>query len=103
MRAMVLYRQREAMRLSDVPEPKPGPGQVLVCVHVCGVCRKTEEGSHLTQRREGAKGMMRLLSADGADYKDWGKGMWANVAGLFPLTWFLAGGIMARVWGHETE
>ncbi len=36
---MVLHAQREPLRLSDVPEPEPGPGQVLLRIHVCGVCR----------------------------------------------------------------
>src|SRR3954469_18644080 len=36
---MVLHAQREALRLEDIPEPEPGPGQVLLRVHACGVCR----------------------------------------------------------------
>src|SRR5213080_4120580 len=36
---MVLHTQREPLRLEEVAEPDPGPGQVLVRVHVCGVCR----------------------------------------------------------------
>jgi propanol-preferring alcohol dehydrogenase len=39
MRAMLLERQREALRLVDLPEPRPAPGQVLISVHACGVCR----------------------------------------------------------------
>jgi propanol-preferring alcohol dehydrogenase len=39
MRAMVLERQREPLRLADLGEPRPGPGQVLVAVAACGVCR----------------------------------------------------------------
>jgi alcohol dehydrogenase, propanol-preferring len=39
VRAMVLHAQREPLRLEDVPAPEPGPGQVLVRVHACGVCR----------------------------------------------------------------
>jgi NADPH2:quinone reductase len=27
----------EVLRLSEIPEPSPGPGQVLVCVHAAGV------------------------------------------------------------------
>jgi alcohol dehydrogenase, propanol-preferring len=39
MRAMVLGRQREPPRLADLPEPRPGPGQVVVGVRACAVCR----------------------------------------------------------------
>ncbi len=27
------------LRVEDLPKPKPGPGQVLIRVHACGVCR----------------------------------------------------------------
>src|ERR1700734_736185 len=27
------------LRPAQLPEPRPGPGQVLVRVHTCGVCR----------------------------------------------------------------
>ena len=36
---MVLHAQREPLRLEDVLEPEPGPGQVKLRVHACGVCR----------------------------------------------------------------
>jgi propanol-preferring alcohol dehydrogenase len=39
MRAMVLERQREPLRLAELPDPEPGPGQVLLSVAACGVCR----------------------------------------------------------------
>jgi propanol-preferring alcohol dehydrogenase len=39
MRAMVLEAQRQPLRLADLPEPVPGPGQVQLAVHACGVCR----------------------------------------------------------------
>jgi propanol-preferring alcohol dehydrogenase len=39
MKAMVLDRPGERLRLVDRPVPEPGPGQVLVKVAVCGVCR----------------------------------------------------------------
>jgi alcohol dehydrogenase, propanol-preferring len=39
MRAMVLHRQREALRLEELPEPRPEPGQVLLEVAACGICR----------------------------------------------------------------
>jgi propanol-preferring alcohol dehydrogenase len=39
MRAMVLERQSEPLRPAELPDPAPGPGQVLIRVHACGVCR----------------------------------------------------------------
>jgi alcohol dehydrogenase, propanol-preferring len=39
MRAMVLERQREPLRLAELAEPEPGPGQLLLSVAACGVCR----------------------------------------------------------------
>ena len=39
MRAMVLERAREPLRMTDIPEPEPGPGQVALEVVACGVCR----------------------------------------------------------------
>jgi propanol-preferring alcohol dehydrogenase len=39
MRAMVLDRARQALRLAEWPMPVAGPGQLLVAVEACGVCR----------------------------------------------------------------
>jgi len=40
MHAMVFDKRRGLpLRPSEVPAPKPGPGQVLVKVHACAVCR----------------------------------------------------------------
>jgi propanol-preferring alcohol dehydrogenase len=39
MRAMVLGRARRPLQLVDLPAPEPGPGQVLLRVRACGVCR----------------------------------------------------------------
>ena len=39
MQAMVLDRPGEKLRLADVPVPEPGPGQILVRVKACAVCR----------------------------------------------------------------
>jgi propanol-preferring alcohol dehydrogenase len=39
MRAMVLERQRQPLGLAELPDPRPGVGQVLVSVSACGVCR----------------------------------------------------------------
>ncbi len=39
MRAMVLESQKSPLKLKDVPDPAPKDGQLLIDVHVCGVCR----------------------------------------------------------------
>ena len=39
MRAMVLERPGESLKYKTVPVPQPAPGQVLIRVKACGVCR----------------------------------------------------------------
>jgi propanol-preferring alcohol dehydrogenase len=39
MRAMVLEAPRTPLREADLPEPEPRPGQLLIRVLACGVCR----------------------------------------------------------------
>jgi propanol-preferring alcohol dehydrogenase len=39
MRAMVLPRPGAALELQDLPKPEPGPGQLLIRVTACGICR----------------------------------------------------------------
>jgi len=39
MRAMVLHQQRAPLRLEERPTPEPGPGEVLLRVRSCAVCR----------------------------------------------------------------
>jgi len=39
MRAMVLGRAEEPLRPAELPDPRPGAGQVLISVGACGVCR----------------------------------------------------------------
>ena len=39
MRAMVLTAPGQRLRLVQMPVPQPGPDQVLIRVHACGVCR----------------------------------------------------------------
>jgi propanol-preferring alcohol dehydrogenase len=39
MRAMLLDAAGTPLRGADVPVPEPGPGEVLLRVHACGVCR----------------------------------------------------------------
>jgi alcohol dehydrogenase, propanol-preferring len=36
---MLLDAPRSALRLGDLPDPEPGPGEVLLEVAACGVCR----------------------------------------------------------------
>ncbi|HEX2738992.1 MAG TPA: alcohol dehydrogenase catalytic domain-containing protein, partial [Rubrobacter sp.] len=39
MRAMILEGSGKPLRAVDVPIPEVGPGQVLLRVRACGVCR----------------------------------------------------------------
>lgn len=39
MRAMVLERGASRLQLRDVDRPEPGPGEILLRVRACGVCR----------------------------------------------------------------
>jgi len=39
MKAMVLERAGEPLRPAELPDPRPGTGQVLISVGACGVCR----------------------------------------------------------------
>ncbi len=39
MRAMVLDSPGTPLRAAEIPDPKPGPGQILVTVSACGICR----------------------------------------------------------------
>uniref|UniRef100_A0A7C5VVY4 alcohol dehydrogenase n=1 Tax=Thermomicrobium roseum TaxID=500 RepID=A0A7C5VVY4_THERO len=39
MRAMILERPGQPLVLRELPIPEPGPGQVLLRVRACGVCR----------------------------------------------------------------
>ncbi|MGO9899837.1 MAG: zinc-dependent alcohol dehydrogenase family protein [Solirubrobacteraceae bacterium] len=39
MRAAILKSQLRPLELVTLPDPEPGPGQLLLEVHACGVCR----------------------------------------------------------------
>lgn len=39
MRAMVFHKANEPLRLEEIAQPEPGPGEVLIRVEACGVCR----------------------------------------------------------------
>jgi propanol-preferring alcohol dehydrogenase len=38
MRAMLFERIGEPLKLVELPIPQPGPGQVLIKIHACGIC-----------------------------------------------------------------
>ena len=42
MRAMIFTRPGAPLRLEARPIPLPGPGQLLLRVHACGICRTDE-------------------------------------------------------------
>ncbi|MDW7556778.1 zinc-binding alcohol dehydrogenase family protein (plasmid) [Azospirillum brasilense] len=39
MRAMILPQPRASLIPALLPDPEPGPGQILIAVHACAVCR----------------------------------------------------------------
>ena len=39
MHAMVLHSQRRPLQATELPTPTPAPGEVLVQVRACAVCR----------------------------------------------------------------
>src|SRR5258708_13062266 len=39
MRAMVLDQERRPLRGAELERPMPGPGQLVIRVHACAVCR----------------------------------------------------------------
>src|SRR6516225_11584432 len=39
MRAMVLQSAGSKLEQRELPDPRPGPEQIVVRVHACGVCR----------------------------------------------------------------
>lgn len=39
MRAMILKAQGKPLEMAELPDPIPEPGQLLIRVHACGVCR----------------------------------------------------------------
>ncbi|MGP8432081.1 zinc-dependent alcohol dehydrogenase family protein [Paraburkholderia fungorum] len=39
MRAMVFDGSASLLREQELPDPAPGPGQILIDIHACGVCR----------------------------------------------------------------
>ncbi len=49
MKAAVFRSAGEALEIEDRPVPEPGPGQVLVAVHSCGIC-----GSDLAMTASGS-------------------------------------------------
>jgi threonine dehydrogenase-like Zn-dependent dehydrogenase len=64
MRAVVMRKQQ--LIVTNVPDPEPGPGEVLVRTLACGICgsdlHMLKHGAHIADvmRRAGASGMMDL-------------------------------------------
>ncbi len=46
MKAAVLHEFGQPLRIEDVPIPVPGPGEVLLKVHACGVCHSDLHLAH---------------------------------------------------------
>jgi D-arabinose 1-dehydrogenase-like Zn-dependent alcohol dehydrogenase len=46
MRAAVIEKFNEPWQLRDLPDPKPGPGQVLIRVHASGMCYTDVHAHH---------------------------------------------------------
>lgn len=84
MRAARLHAARTAdapedLRIEEIPVPKPGPGEVLVQVHACGVCASDlhvvqgvtpNAGTPITLGHEAAG----TVAAVGDDVRDWLEG-----------------------------
>ncbi|MCL6592694.1 MAG: alcohol dehydrogenase catalytic domain-containing protein [Alicyclobacillus sp.] len=54
MQAMALEAFGQPLRLIELPVPQPGPGEVLVRVHACGICQtdlKILDGRHASSPR----------------------------------------------------
>ena len=39
MKAVMMFRSGESLHLETVADPEPGPGQILIRVEACGLCR----------------------------------------------------------------
>ena len=39
MRAQILSQPKQPLTAAELPEPRPGPGQLLIAVKACAVCR----------------------------------------------------------------
>jgi propanol-preferring alcohol dehydrogenase len=75
------------LRLEDVPEPRPGPGELLLLVRACGVCRtdlQLAEGDIPLRRQPLVPGhqAVGVVEACGAGVDGWRPGDRAGVAWL---------------------
>src|ERR1700694_1600441 len=105
MRAAVLRGGRMVYR-DDVPEPTPGPGQVLVAVRACGIC-----GSDLHFAAHCEEVLSLSLIPWMGDFERWSPGWWGVAGGgngpgacvicwpvpAFPCCGFLGSGLGGRV------
>jgi L-iditol 2-dehydrogenase len=70
-----VYRGINDVRLETVPVPKIGAGEMLVCVHSCGVCgtdlKKISTGSHSAPRIFGheTSGVVAAVGKDVTEYR----------------------------------
>ena len=67
MRAAVVTAMNGPWEVQNVPEPKPGPNQVLVKVHASGVCYTDVHETLVTT----AARMKLLLWHSGSESVDW--------------------------------
>ena len=75
MKALVL-QQYKRLGYQDVPEPKPGPDEVLVAVKACGICGSDVHGMDGSTGRRRPPIIMGheasgVIAAAGADVTDW--------------------------------
>ena len=75
------------VELAEVPKPRPGPGELLVRVRVCGVCRTDLHLADLeleprAPRRVPGHEIVGVVAELGADVRDWRPGDRVGVAWL---------------------
>jgi len=79
MRAVQVKYAKGPFELVEKDIPEPGPGQVRVKVHACGICHSdsfTKEGAfpHITYPRVPGHEIAGVIDAVGADVTSWKKG-----------------------------
>ncbi len=87
MRAMILKRQKTALVLEEIPKPAYGDDDILIKVHVCGVCRTdlhVQEGDLHSPKLPLILGheIVGVVEAMGKNVKGFHKGMRVGVPWL---------------------